>query len=230
MNKNDFISFDLETTARSKHKAQIQEIGACIIDRNTLQIKDRFFSYMKPEDMSTVEEGALKVTKKTMAELETYPDAKIVWETFVSFCQKHFKGSSSNTFGAPIPCGYNIIGYDNPIIDRYAKKWGPWDNTWDNHKLWSPIFKLDVMDHMWFWCESIPEDELKSLKLDTLREYMAFPEESKEKAHNALQDAEDCAKIVIKLLRAGRFLTELKKGEDGQFTRRFNMKGCMKNV
>lgn len=225
MNKNDYICFDLETTARSTATAQIQEIGAVIIDKNTFKIKDEFFSTVRPHNFDTIEDEALKVTKKTREMLETYPEFNIVWPMFTSFCKKHFKGNKNTTYGAPIPCGYNIVGYDIPIINKYCKEYGPWDDKWGNQKLFSSVFKLDVMDHMWFWLESVPDDEIQNVKLDTLREYMAFPKESKENAHNALQDARDTAKIVIKLLKVGRFLTELR--EDG--SRRFDMRNCMRN-
>ena len=68
------------------------------------------------------------------------------------------------------------------------------------------------MDHMWFWTEN--NEEVKSLKLTSICEWMGFSKEEIENAHDALQDVKNTAKIIVRLLRMQRSLTSA--GEHGQ--------------
>ena len=61
------------------------------------------------------------------------------------------------------------------------------------------------MDHMWFWTEN--NDDIKSLKLTSVCEWMGFSKAEIENAHDALQDVKNTAKILVRLMRMSRTLT-----------------------
>tara|TARA_R110000751_G_scaffold84920_1_gene169676 strand:+ start:17 stop:700 length:684 start_codon:yes stop_codon:yes gene_type:complete len=206
MNYNNICVFDFETGGRDPNTCEILQIGACIIDKWNLEIIDEFNCLCKPEDMDAIEEGALRVNKIKKEDLEKAVDVKIVWGQFVSWVNKYNKSKGAlGTFKAPIPAGYNIIGYDLPIVKRYCEKYGPWDKKRNDQKLFNQLHKLDLMDHMWFWTEN--NDDIKSLKLTSVCEWMGFSKAELENAHDALQDVKNTAKILVRLMRMSRTLT-----------------------
>lgn len=178
---------------------------------------------MRPENFAEVEDEALAVNHLTIAELEKAPEAKLVWTQWVSWLQKHntSKKGVSDIWGAPVPCGYNIIGYDIPITNKYAQKWGPWDDKFGRNKLFHPISKFDIMDHVWFYCEN--NSDIHSIALTTILAYMGYDKEKIENAHNALVDVKNCWAIGEKLMRMQRWLTT--KDETTK-KRRLEMKNC----
>ena len=213
MNYNNICVFDFETGGRDPKSCEILQIGACIIDKWNLEIVDEFNSLCKPEDMDSIEDEALEVNGIKRKDLKKAIDVKIVWGQFVDWVNKYNKSKGPlNTFLAPVPAGYNIIGYDLPIVNRYCKKYGPWDKKRKEQKLFNQINKLDLMDHMWFWTEN--NSDIKSLKLTTVCEWMGFSKAEIENAHDALQDVKNTAKIIIRLMRMARSLTSA--DEDSQ--------------
>ena len=148
-------------------------------------------------------------------------DLKII-DTFESMARpenldrvnKHNKSKGNiGTYMAPIPAGYNILGYDMIIVDRYCKKYGPYNDNRGQQKLFNPIHKFDLMHHMWFWTENNPN--LKSLKLTSVCEWLGFAKADIENAHDALQDVMNTARIIIRLMQMQRNLT----GSDGKEAR-----------
>jgi len=218
----DIIVFDFETGGRNPHKCQPTQIAAIALDGRNFKPKGTFNSLMRPilDDekaialgVDPVEDEALKVTRKTREELAKAPLPKTVWKKFVNFVEKYnWKGTS---FFAPIPCGFNIIGYDMHIVNRLCKEYGPWDENRQQQKLFHQIYKIDVMDDVWLWTEGDPE--VKSISMDSLRERMGL---SSENAHDALQDVKDTANIFIKLQKSRRAVYRNMKFEkafaDGQ--------------
>lgn len=202
----DIIVFDFETGGRNPHKCQPTQIAAIALDGRNFKPKGTFNSLMRPilDDekaialgLDPVEDEALKVTRKTREELAKAPLPKTVWKKFVTFVEKYnWKGTS---FFAPIPCGFNIIGYDMHLVNRLCKEYGPWDDNRQQQKLFHQIYKIDVMDDVWLWTESDPD--IKSISMDSLRERMGL---SSENAHDALQDVKDTANIFIKLQKSRR--------------------------
>jgi DNA polymerase III epsilon subunit-like protein len=194
----DIIVFDFETGGRNPHKCQPTQIAAIALDGRNFKPKGTFNSLMRPilDDekaialgVDPVEDEALKVTRKTREELAKAPLPKTVWKKFVNFVEKYnWKGTS---FFAPIPCGFNIIGYDMHIVNRLCKEYGPWDENRQQQKLFHQIYKIDVMDDVWLWTEGDPE--VKSISMDSLRERMGL---SSENAHDALQDVKDTANLL----------------------------------
>lgn len=202
----DIIVFDFETGGRNPHRCQPTQIAAIALDGRNFKLKGEFNSMMRPiidddeaiaAGVDPLEEGALKVTGQTRSKLARAPLPKGVWKKFCTFVNKYnWKGSP---YFAPIPAGFNIIGYDMHIVNRLCKEYGPWDDKRQSQKLFHQIYKIDVMDDVWLWTEGDPD--VKSISMDSLRERMGLPSEN---AHDALQDVKDTANIFIKLQKSRR--------------------------
>lgn len=206
MATRDFVVFDFETGSRNPHKTQPTQIAALAIDGRNLSVKGQFNSEIKPifEDelaiaagLDPLQDEALKITGKTREGLSKAPSLKAVWNKFTKFVdQYNWKGDS---FYAPIPVGFNIIGFDLVIVNRLCKEFGPWDKDKEHQKLFSKVYKVDIMDNVFLWTEGDPS--VRSISMDSLRQRMGL---SKENAHDALQDVKDEANIFIKLLKTHR--------------------------
>lgn len=206
MANRDYICFDFETGSRNPHRTQPTQLAALALDGRNLAVKGTFNSEICPilndeeaiaNGVDPIEDGALKVTNKNREDLAKAPSLKSVWSKFIKFVdQYNWKGDA---FFNPIPVGYNIIGFDMIIINRLCKEFGPWDKTREEQKLFSKVYKVDLMDNVFMWTESDPS--FKSISMDSLRERMGL---SSENAHDALQDVKDTANIFIKLLRTHR--------------------------
>lgn len=202
----DILVFDFETGGRNPLKCQPTQIAALALDGKNFRPKGEFNSLMRPiidddaavaAGLDPLEDEALRKTRKTREELANAPMPESVWNKFSVFVNKYnWKGSP---YFAPIPCGFNIIGYDMKIVDRLCKQYGPWDEKRGCQKLFHQIYKIDVMDDVWLWTEGDPN--VKSISMDSLRERMGL---SSENAHDALQDVKDVANIFIKLQKSRR--------------------------
>jgi DNA polymerase III epsilon subunit-like protein len=209
-NMRDIICFDYETGGANPLTAQPTQIAAIAIHgrKLTLQPGGVFNSEIRPiiDDEKAIEAGvapleekALEITRKNRKDLAKAPPPKIVWGKFAEFVnQYNWKNTS---FTAPIAAGFNIIGYDMPIVNRMCKEFGPYDEKKQQQKLFNPIFKIDLMDHIYCWFEN--NQDVKSYNMDYLREYFGLP---KDNAHDALQDVKDTANILIKFLKLQRNL------------------------
>ena len=202
----DIIVFDFETGGRNPLRCQPTQIAAIALDGRNFRLKGEFNSMMRPiidddeaiaAGVDPIEEGAVKGTGQTRAKLARAPLPKGVWKKFCNFVNKYnWKGTP---YFAPIPAGFNIIGYDMHIVNRLCKEYGPWDEKRQAHNLFHQIYKIDVMDDVWLWTEGDPN--VKSISMDSLRERMGL---SSENAHDALQDVKDTANIFIKLQKSRR--------------------------
>jgi len=202
----DIIVFDFETGGRNPMRCQPTQIAAIALDGRNFKLKGEFNSMMRPiidddeaiaAGVDPIEEGALKVTGQTRSKLARAPLPKGVWKKFCAFVNKYnWKGTP---YFAPIPAGFNILGYDMHIVNRLCREYGPWDDKRQQQKLFHQIYKIDVMDDVWLWTEGDPN--VKSISMDSLRERMGL---SSENAHDALQDVKDTANIFIKLQKSRR--------------------------
>ena len=206
MASRDFIVFDFETGSRNPHKTQPTQLAALALDGRSLKVKGTFNSEMRPimSDKKAIEAGfdpledeALRITGKTREALKKAPTVRSVWKKFIQFVdQYNWKGTQ---WFAPIPVGFNILGFDMIIIDRLCKAYGPYNEDRSQQKLFHMIYKIDVMDNIFMWTEADPS--VKSISMDSLRDRMGL---SKENAHDALQDVKDTANIMIKFLKTHR--------------------------
>jgi DNA polymerase III epsilon subunit-like protein len=228
MNYNTFIVFDLETGGRNPLKCQPTQIAAIAIHSKKLTIEPGgiFNSEIQPifddekaiaAGFDPVEEKALEVTRKTREQLLKAPPAKVVWPKFAEWAKKfNYKNSS---YTAPIPCGYNINGFDMPIVQRMCELYGPLNKD-KKQDIFNNIFKIDMMDIVFMWTENNPD--IKSRSLTSMVEYLGLSENNSESisnAHDALQDVKNTANILIKFLNFHRKLaakTKFEKAFAGQ--------------
>lgn len=133
---------------------------------------------------------------------KTYGSQELAWTSFVNYLDKYHCGNrkKKSAFSAPIAAGYNINRFDMKIINRLSKKYKNIDNKEGISTLFYPRDVLDIMNLVFYWFES---SDLKSYSLDTIREHLGI---SKEGAHDALKDVNDCANILIRFMRLHRKL------------------------
>jgi DNA polymerase III epsilon subunit-like protein len=206
MASRDFIVFDFETGSRNPHKTQPTQLAALALDGRNFKLKGSFNSEIRPilsdklaieKGLDPIEEEALRITGKTREELKKAPTLRSVWKKFHQFVdQYNWKGTQ---WFAPIPVGFNILGFDMIIINRLCKEYGPYNEERSQQKLFHAIWKIDVMDNVFAWTEGDPS--VKSISMDSLRERMGL---SKDNAHDALQDVKDTANIRIKFMKTHR--------------------------
>jgi DNA polymerase III epsilon subunit-like protein len=228
MNYNTFIVFDLETSGRNPLKCQPTQIAAIALHSKKLTIEPGgiFNSEIQPifddekaiaAGFDPVEEKALEVTRKTREQLLQAPPPKVVWPKFAEWVKKfNYKNSS---YTAPIPCGYNINGFDMPIVQRMCELYGPLNKD-KKQDIFNNIFKIDMMDIVFMWTENNPD--IKSRSLTSMVDYLGLSENNSESisnAHDALQDVKNTANILIKFLNFHRKLaakTKFEKAFSGQ--------------
>lgn len=220
MNNNTLIVFDFETGGRNPLKCQPTQIAAIALHSKKLTIEPGgiFNSEIQPlyfDDEKAIaagfdplEEKALEVTRKTREQLAEAPPLKVVWKKFEQFVKKFNWRNSSYT--APIPCGYNINGYDMPIVQRMCELYGPL-NKEGKQDLFNNIFKIDMMDIIFSWTENNPD--IKSRSLTSMVEYLGIPLHNIDNAHDALQDVKNTANILIKFLHFHRKIASKTKFE-----------------
>jgi DNA polymerase III epsilon subunit-like protein len=206
MANRDFIVFDFETGSRNPYRTQPTQIAALALDGRNFKVKGQFNSEIQPilddeqalaAGLDPVEDEALKITGKTREALQNAPTVKSVWNKFTKFVSQH--NWNGDAFFNPIPVGFNIIGFDMIIINRLCEEYGPWDKDRRQQKIFSRVYKFDIMDSVFAWTESDPS--VKSISMDALRERMGL---SFDNAHDALQDVKDEANIFIKLMKTHR--------------------------
>ena len=208
MNYKDIIVFDFETGSRNPHKTQPVQIAAVSIHgrKLTIQTGGYFESLIRPElddekaiemGVDPIEDEALAVNGKTREELAKAPSAKTVWKKFANFVNKY--NWKKTPYFAPIPAGYNIIGFDLPIVQRLCEQHGPVDKKTGKQTLFNKIHKIDMLDTVWMWMENNPD--IKSLSMDSMRDLLGM---SKENAHDAMQDVKDTANLMIAFMKLHR--------------------------
>ncbi len=196
---NTLMCYDIESSSADPHTTQVLSLSAVMIDPRKLEIipNSEFNSFVKPDDASKVEAGALKVNKLNLDDLMKAPSIENVWRDFVSYTQKYAK--TKKAWDLVIPCGANIIGFDNIIMNRLKERFG-------TKTLFHPIHFIDTMNIFYLWFENNPEVE--KLNMDYLRGYFGMSEESKASAHTSAGDVNDCAQLIIKELKLRRNLQE----------------------
>ena len=147
--------------------------------------------------LDPIEDEALKITHKTREQLENAPTLKVVWNKFIKFVGQY--NWKNDPFFNPVPVGFNIIGFDMIIVNRLCQEYGPWDKQKNVQKIFSKVYKIDIMDMIFSWTEGDPS--IRSISMDSLRDIMGL---SKDNAHDALQDVKDSANIFIKMMKTHR--------------------------
>lgn len=209
--------FDFETDGSDPTTCSPVQISAVIVDPVKLEIVkgSEFNVFCKPEvmesnDSYTYETDIIdfhaKVRGCSQDEIykrwREYPSQETSWKAFVSYLEQYHCGNrkKKNMFSAPICSGYNINRFDLKIINRLSAKYKNIEPKENTTSIFYPRDVLDIMNLVFYWFESF---DLKSYSLDNIRDYLGI---SKEGAHDALKDVQDCAKILIRFLRLHRNL------------------------
>ena len=200
MNYNCIICFDLESTGKSSKTAQIVQIGAICVDSRRLEImqgtefniliKPLYGGEAKAEGLEELSDGAIGIHGKTHAILE---ESGVSLETglsnFLSYVND--KNYSKTKWKAPIAAGYNIIGYDLPILNRDLAR-----TKLENP--FHPVYQIDVLQQMFLLFEN--NKNVTSLSADNLiRRYMGWKDEGS--SHDALGDVIMTAELMCKTMR-----------------------------
>lgn len=198
---------DWESGSKYPHTTQPTQLAACVIDGRRLEVVgEPFNSYINCEfdekvleakGWDAVGEEALNKTKITLEQIKSAPSLKVVWSRFCDWVNEH--NYKKTKWSAPIMVGYNNNNFDDIIVNRLAKEYGPWDDEYQRNALFHPIHNVDLMKLVFYWFEN--NQELNSVSLDTMRQYLGMPTEG---AHNALVDIQQCAEFFIRMLKLSR--------------------------
>lgn len=213
MNRNYICVYDFETTSKKWDSCQPTQIASVMIEPRKLEIVEGsvFNSLIKPEfdeekckalNLDPPTEQVLKLTHKTPEELQKAPILKQVWGSFVDYAKKYNVGTSG--WDLPVRAGFNIFGYDNKIMDRLAKEFGPYDDEYKSQKAFHPLHSIDIMNFMWMLTENARINKTNSISMDNLRIWLGMP---KDGAHDALNDVIDCAELLIRIIKLNRKVT-----------------------
>lgn len=206
MLKRNILVFDFESGGRNPNTCQPTQLAAIGLDGRTLKPMGSFVSdiWAETDDekataagLHPIEQEALDVTGATRERIAAAPKLKTVWPKFRQFVDKlNYKGTA---FFNPIPAGHNIINYDMKIINRICKELGPWDDKRDEQALYSPVYKIDLMDNLYMWMENDPDT--KSVSMAATLEKLKLSDEG---AHDALVDVENTVKILTRFMETHR--------------------------
>ena len=220
---NKICVFDFETDGSNPLECSPVQLAALMIDPKKLEIIEgsEFNVYLKPERLekptkdlsmsvyagSDILDWHGKVKGVDASEIfqswMQYPDQKHSWQQFLAYLDKYhaIAGKSKSQFSAPLAAGYNIIRFDMKIVDRLSVKYGQ-TNKENQTNIFHPRDRIDIMNIAWLWLSNV--SELKSLSLDSLRNYLGI---NKDNAHDAMKDVRDCADILIRFLRLHKNLS-----------------------
>lgn len=230
--KNKICVFDFETDGSDPTECSPVQLAAIMIDPIKLEIiKDSEFNInIKPEKLekatgvninnhpytdSDILDWHSKIKgvdkSKILDDWLSFPEQKHSWQQFVSYLDGYHAGvrTKKSKFTAPIACGYNIFRFDMKIVDRLSAKYDTYDPKEKISTLFHPRDKIDLMNIVYLWFKFIPE--VKSISLDSIREYMGIDSTN---AHDAMKDVTDCANILIRFLRLHKNFAEKIKFKD----------------
>lgn len=217
MNKNYYAVLDLETGSLNIDNAIILSIAIAILDPTNMSTIDTFYSLVNPDqEWNLVEEKALSINKLDKTELNKAPSAKIVFKDIEHFINKYIIGT--HPFNRPIMCGYNSKNYDEPIINRYCKKYNIWDNNNNKNKLFHPFLFIDVASLVYGWFHN--ENHPSRYSLSNIAQHLGVDNDIIANAHNSMIDVKMTAKILKRFLMFQRNIMKKYKNK---------IKGCFAN-
>jgi len=141
---------------------------------------------------------------------ETYD---IIFKKWAEWVEKY--NVSKGIHGAPIAVVWDVEDLDT--VKTLCEKNKVWDSKMDIPRLFNPIAKFILSDHMWFWTRTIPD--INNVEFNQILEYMGV--------ENLLQNSpvEWMAKIAARLLNMGKNMTAMNQSTG---KRRLDMKDCFK--
>lgn len=196
MNLPTLVCFDIETTGLKSDYHEVIQLAAVAYDSRTMEPIPReeggvFDSLMKPLHEDRIQQQAMDTHKIPLADLRQAPHPKAVWGSFLKYL-KQFNPKGLKTT-APIACGKRIGKFDLPFIYELSKLYSP---KKDKQVLFNSqrIFDLEDLLVHWFW----HDPEITSIAMDKIRERFDM---SKDKAHQALKDAQQTGYMITYLFK-----------------------------
>lgn len=224
INQKYLIVYDFETGSPDPFNCEPLQLAAVAIHPRNLVIVpgSQFQSYIKPRNLDNVQQQALDVNKIRMDMVENAPDLESVFTDFCEYTRKYRSGAvkSKSTINAPMAAGFNILGFDNIIIDRLSKEFKK-ANAWDEDRQRTNIFNglnaYDAMQTCWHLFENMDTDVgPENMKLVSILKWAGIPTDG---AHNAIVDVQRTATLIIKLMKMHRHVaSRLNKTYDEQTT------------
>lgn len=160
---------------------------------NTL-VKPLYGEEAKALHLQELDDGAIKIHGKTHEILQDAISLESALLNFEEYCLEH--NYKKTKWGAPIPAGYNIAGYDMPILQRDYKRLG-------KEVPLNPAFFVDAMQISWLFFEN--NKEVNSLSQDNLiRGYMGYKDPEGMSGHDALADVLASCEVITRYLRLFR--------------------------
>lgn len=204
-NKNVLCVYDWEAGGKFGHKSQPISLSCVMVDPVRLEIlrNGTFDSLIRPifdeeecikQGLEPLQQEALDITGIKIEDLQKAPSEKEVFDRFVAHLQKFTTGNGA--WGKPIPCGYNIISYDNIITSRLSKKYGYWDHERECQNIFHPRDNFDLLHVTWSLFES--NHKVWSISFDNMRKFLGLPAD---KAHSSLYDVQQCAMFLIRYMK-----------------------------
>ncbi len=194
---NHLFIYDIESSAKSPHTAEVLEFFGVVVDVSTLNEKeDGVFGpvLVKPTDWSLVEPEALKVNNLVQKEIEEKGlDPEVFFNQLTAFLRKFQK--SDKKWDALIPGGFNTNNYDNIIMNRMAVKYNYVDSD-KSPKLFHPFHEFDLMPILRPWFYST--NTLESFSLENVRNWFGITNTG---AHTAEFDVRSTSKILCRYLK-----------------------------
>lgn len=140
-------------------------------------------------------------TEEVVQQWKQAPEQKFAWGQFKEYLLKYHKpGKRKSMFSAPIPVGYNILGYDLPIVNRLSTLYGDTTSRGETN-IFQPRDKYDVMFMAGLWTENLGDNGPDSLTMDNIRAWLGIDSTN---AHDALQDVKDTAELFIRFMKLHR--------------------------
>jgi len=177
------VFYDLETTGLinpHKHLPGIIQIAAVKVD-NLGRTIDKFNMAVDPElHPDDWEKGAIRTTGVGPDNVRDRPTLFTVLPLFSQFM-----------VGTKVLAGYNILGFDDIVLDKNLKRY-----AFDRCFPWPPK-RLDVMDVAVQHMNMVGQRGAKRPKLEEIYEY-CFKTKF-DNAHDALADVEATAKVGLKI-------------------------------
>lgn len=178
---------DTETTGLYTWKNELYQIGAVMeIDG---EVVGEFSGFCRPVSMSNVDPGALKVSNRTMADLQSYGSHQEMFKNFLKFLSKFHDFKSKETITL---IGQNIIKFDVPFLKKFFDLNGYGDKSRLFDKLFGYQF-IDLYPFNFFLRQVGYIPKSSRLKLDVMRDFYGVKIAH---AHDALEDAKSTREIM----------------------------------
>ena len=172
------VFFDLETTGTWTNKHGITEISMIVVNEDGSQ--DSFFRTVRPIDGSEIDLEALRVTNKTVEEINGYDSPGIVYKALTDFLGEYV--DKFDKLDKMILYGYNVK-FDEGFLRNWFKKLGdPFFGSW---------FFAPSIDVMSLAAEKLKGERtsLRDFQLSTVAQYLNIKVD-KEKLHGSFYDTQ----------------------------------------